>query len=699
MSGITYYRRQSPYEGDTTKRAGLEGCDIDNNFWFLENKIIESVFVSEDKKSLTIKLRGGEELTAENAFGIIGSHFDFEFDQANGKLIVKYLEEEVAELSGFVSEEILEQYLEHEFQVSSDNTLTGNGMPNKPLGIHPMYRTGLYRACDRFIDTDNGEEFPSGDDLGVGDRFLTNEKFSSYGILYNYAGVKELMNRLEETNSPWRVPTKAEWDDMLNAIEPDPECKNHNDCRASAYFGCMAGAILRQNGMWTLDANYQIPQYTEPQTVLPNEDDEIGRDSDNYCMPIINTPYGERCIPSYDFDVLPSGYTNDSRHLEYFKGMRYGSDDKVIERAGFWTSTNHNERNAWIKRFENTTDKVYQDIADGTEYYSIRLVKDFEADNFNESEEILGQTYTTCLMPSIEKGQRIWTSMNIGIGVGKCKCYMPSQYNEPTMRYFIWEWDGTKWMRNEVRRGEAVYVDKFANYTYKRVTDPAELDNYEKWDDTYTALPTATASSPMYIAIGAKYEYQRIDESDVEGNAVQLQSVPESQEITPDYPQYIKVETAIGSCVYIYYEKKIDTAEFYKKVVSDEDERNGKIYLLKKVITASETTLELVPITGGANGGGQFILHGIIVDTTSSDGSFIVNETYGQLVNAISSGMVIVLNITIDDVEYNLQLNDIKNNTYGFNYFSYPLTITFTVINEDGDELYGQYEMRSFPQD
>lgn len=605
VNGITYFRLVSNYyEGDTTKRSGLEGCDIDRNFYFLEGKTIKEVFVSEDKRDLVIRLMDGTEIVAENAFGSIKDNFSFDFDVETGTLTIKYLGEILDELTGFVSRGIMEEYVSESNSIYTDNTLVGNGNMRMPLGIHPMYRTGLYRAVDRFIDSRIGETLPSPSEIGVGDRFLTNEEFSTFGILYNFDGVKRLKERLAEANSPWRVPTKEDWDDMLNAIEPDPEYANHDSYSCNRYFGQMAGAILRQNGMWTL-VN-PVPNIPVEQNVNSNDEDEdgIGGDYSNspYCPSPISDNPDFLCLNDYGFDALPSGYSNDSKDLVYFYGDIYGDPGEVVERTGFWTSTTRNDNSAYIKRIDNMSDKIYQDIVDGSDYYSIRLVKDYTYDNYSESEEILDETYTTSLMPSKTSGHKVWTSMNISIGVGKCRCFRPSKYDGINVRYFIWEWDGVKWMRNELRRGEAVYIDQMDDYTYVTFEPTGSEVPEMEWEcfNTVEEMPNASAVSSEYVAVGnCVFQYQELSGTDYP-EAILEPSEPDP--ITIDSPRYIKIFVTEGTlCYYKYFEKVlIEADEYYKKeTITTFD---SGIYLLKKVKVGDKYTMELIPITGGGTG-------------------------------------------------------------------------------------------------
>ena len=83
INGITYFRLKPKYEGDIVKNAGLEGCDIDKNFRFLEDKIVDKLTVSDDGMDLIITFRDGTTVTGED---VLANHFRYEFDKENGVL-------------------------------------------------------------------------------------------------------------------------------------------------------------------------------------------------------------------------------------------------------------------------------------------------------------------------------------------------------------------------------------------------------------------------------------------------------------------------------------------------------------------------------------------------------------------------------------------------------------------------------------
>ena len=567
INGITYFRLKPKYEGDIVKNAGLEGCDIDKNFRFLEDKIVDKLTVSDDGMDLIITFRDGTTVTGED---VLASNLNYEFDKENGVLNIRYNNGEICDtIDGLVSIEMLEKYLDDDYSISTDNTLVGDGRNINPLAIHPMYRNGMYRAVDRLIDTGMHEEIPT-EGLYPGDRFLVSENYSTYGVLYNYDGVMQIMEMLAGENSPWRVPSKEDWDDMLNALEPVVENRNHNSTESNVMLGNMAGMRLRQNGSWHL----------------------VGVEGSS-----------EECLQTFGFDALPSGYANDARILSFFSNTTKSPyDGEYMERTTFWTTRSFERNVAYIKSIGNRSNGVYQDIANGNEFFSIRLVKDYNGVNFNEVENILGETYTTTLMPSESGHQKIWTNVNISIvtGLNDRLYFLPTEYDaEGNTRYFIWEWTGNRWMRNEMLRGESVYIDQINNYSYAEITptttDVSEIE-WECYATEEEILPYANATSAEYVAVGnCEFEYEPISEEI--SDAEEVDEIP-TTDITYDSPKYIKkMNTSGGICHYDYYEKVLTEADKYFKKTITESFENG-IYLLKKVKVDDDYILQLVCISG-----------------------------------------------------------------------------------------------------
>lgn len=524
MNGITYFRLKSQYPGDITKNCALTGNEIDNNFNVLEGRDIDSLEIKGDE--IILKLKNGEVLKARDAFKD-ECVTDISFDKTNGVLKIDR-NGEIEEIEGFATS------FNTGNAVSVDNTLQGNGLASNPVGISPVSRTGQYRPVERIIKISDGELLPEKNQLVPGDRYLTEEQVSNYGYLYNYNGVKKIACDLRDAHSPWRIPTKEDWDDMLNGVEPCSDDKTHSSATANKYLGKWAGKLLKSVDLWRPEhdddedchphphphhhdcfpphphhPHHMRPPYKpmdeENDTCIDYNDEtncQCGNSGDiNYemcscghnkpCEPTYCGEYGHchhkpkmhdnRGLDKYGFRVTPAGYADDGCNFGFFK-----------ERACFWTATNSNCSNAYVKRFDFDKSSVHQDVIASQHYLSLRLVKDFNGDNYNEREDILGVPYSTVLMPSEKHGKAVWTSINVNFGN---KCYFPVMPNDGqgmsfSRHYYINEWDGKKWLRNEVKEGESVVVRKaphhqhdiefrvikgdlvnVMNYVYNRVID------------------------------------------------------------------------------------------------------------------------------------------------------------------------------------------------------------------------------------
>ena len=450
--GLTYFRLTSPYEGDITKNCALDGYEVDSNFFTLEGRDIKSVNVNGNE--LVITLLNGETISTLNAFADFTKDISFDFDTTNGVLYIKR-NGILQTITGFATSY---NTTTTETSVATDSSIKGDGKPSKPIGISPMYKTGMYRPVNKVVDITRCDTLPSGENVVTGDRYLTLENISEYGFLYNYEGVKQIACDLIACNSPWRIPTKDDWDDMLNAVEPCDENKDHASATCNRYFGKYAGKLLKSKDLWKLETgcnNSTCIIYEDTATQCP----VCTCGKPNPCSPTYCGEYSccqhkpklypNRGVDKYGFAVTPAGYADDGGQFCYF-----------LERAWFWTASNSQYSNAFTKRFEFDKSTVYQDVISTNYNLSLRLIKDYDGDNYFEREEILGMPYSTVLMPSQKKGKTIWTSTNIAL---PNKCYNPILPNNGmgitlTKRYFLNEWDGKKWLKNELQEGESVVI-------------------------------------------------------------------------------------------------------------------------------------------------------------------------------------------------------------------------------------------------
>lgn len=455
INGITYYKLKSPYIGDVTKNCSVSGIEIDNNFFTLEGRDVKSITV--DGTDIVLNLLNGEQLKAVDVLDNFITNISF--DKENGILKTYRNNGEVEVFDGFVS---IHEHNNHKHldAVASNETLTGNGTYEKPLKLAEAYKTGQFKPVDKIV-TDKKTEKPF-----VGERVLVSEERSAYGLLYNYSEVIQIACELDNTHSKWRIPSKADWDDMLNAVEPCTDNKNHDKSTPDRYFGKWAGKLLKSKYYWK--------DYEGCECDCKDDEDEemdgchCGKHricKPTYCGEFDTChfkagKFNTQGIDKYGFTVLPSGYTDDGGIMNYFG-----------ERACFWTSTNMEYTNIFTKRFEYNSNKVYQGIVPAKCRMSLRLVKDYTGDNYTESENILGQNYPTVLMPSVKNGKAVWTSINVYYTSPSCKgCHcgcngmndnldpIPNPNDILVKKYYIDEWNGFKWLRNEFKEGDSVVV-------------------------------------------------------------------------------------------------------------------------------------------------------------------------------------------------------------------------------------------------
>ena len=457
MNAITYFKLKSPYEGDITKNCALTGSEVDNNFFTLEGRDVKSVELKDDK--IVVNLMNGETLTTDNITEDCVKGLTIDFDEVNGILTITQ-NGIVQTIKGFATNYNIGE------AISVDGTLVGNGLSETPVGISPVTKTGQYRPVKKIVKITEDERLPH--KPFVGDRFLTVENINDYGYLYNYEGLKKIACTLKEMGSEWRIPTKEDWDDMLDAVEPNEDFRNHTDARTNKYLGKFAGKFLKSKEYWK-NEEHCIDDCNSEDICIDycenNCNEECACGKHRTCHPNYCGEYGSchhrhrhdnKGIDKYGFRILPAGYANEAKDYLYFK-----------ERAYFWTASNHQYRDAYVKIFAYNKSGVLQDVMASDNYMSVRLVKNFNGDNYKDCEDILGSVYSTVLMPSIKHGKAIWTSVNMSIGDCGCGCkhILPNdgQGMEYVKKYFINEWTGKEWLKKELLDGESVVVIEEGN--------------------------------------------------------------------------------------------------------------------------------------------------------------------------------------------------------------------------------------------
>ena len=517
VNGLKYFKLQSPYPSDYTKNCGLLGNEIDENFFFLRGYDIEDMSIEDG--ILTLKRVDGDILTAD-----VSSTYTFEFDKENGKLIITDNEGNEQILDGFAVQED-----DKDMRVATNDTIEGDGTKENPLRVSKMEKTGTYSPADEYInlvvydyfvkiydepndsyyyesieksDIPSGAdiveyqhvptegvtyespeyikvkedlELPDGRHLGKGYRIVTRETRDNFGLLYDFEGVEKIMEALEETGSLWRVPTRKDWADMLNAAEYCEEDRNHDTHCVNEWTGKNAGARAKSINIW------KYSEATEGGISVLGEDNlpEIGENT---------------------FRVYPLGNSDSS----------LGAQDKDFDvegfrnRGSFWTSSrtvncSSCNSNVFTITFGYDTRKVLHESSKPSSRMSLRLVKDYEPGEMkaSEIENILGYTMPCVFISNKETGySKIWTSVNVGFKNPEFSGATAQEWETVTGRdrgveivFYVNEWDGTKWnkklmtegdsiviMNTEDESGETAYNHEWRIYKYDGIEEPVLVD-------------------------------------------------------------------------------------------------------------------------------------------------------------------------------------------------------------------------------
>jgi uncharacterized protein (TIGR02145 family) len=436
-NNITFYKLVSPYPEDTTKNCGLTGQELDTNFFNLKTMDIKSGTWDPVSETITLS-RIDDSKVVISLSGITEHNYNFTYDPIKGEMHIETPGGSF-DVTGFTTMEMLNT-------IYSDNSIDGFGSIESPLTISPLFRPGTYRPALKVIDTTTGGTLPAVTQLAKGDRYVTAENVSDFGLLYNFNGVKSIMNDLALQKSEWRVPTKADWDGMLNAIEFCDIDRTHTNNSSNAALGKYAGALLKAKKTWLQDASTGT---TTGGTIVISPCSGTTAETVN-----VGVDY-------YGFSALAAGYGDGGIVKEYYK-----------QRADFWTSTQLNLTDVYSKRLDYNRSTVFQEAVGTAMQLSIRLVKDFTGDNFNERETINGMDYNCVLMPDENGKTKIWTQTNIAFVNPSYQGVQPNIGTDPTIskRFFINEWIDGRWIKNEIKEAETIVLvtglngDTFGEY-------------------------------------------------------------------------------------------------------------------------------------------------------------------------------------------------------------------------------------------
>ena len=422
VEGVTYFKLKSEFDGDYTKHCGLLGEEIDENFYFLRGYDIESITVDEDRNLIINRVDKDYAPLVVNIGEELGQP-SFKFNKETGTITVTYPDGTKSTMEGFLVEG-------KDIRIATDSTFNGNGTMYNPLRLSPTETTGTFAPADEYFDLTDGGVMPEG--KGKGYRVVTREKIDNFGCLYPFSAVKKIQKKLTESGSQWRVPTKQDWDELLNAFEC-AEFRNHsaNTCN---WLGDAAGRAFKSFKLW------------DEHQILPTETPTYGED-----------------IAGLSF--YPLGITPDRNEILNEKDSDAEGFGKI---AGFWSNTLNDEGNAYVKIFGYNSGKVDQDTYGEGARMSIRLVKDYAYSNYNEIEEILGFPYPTEMVYGPYEDSeylKIWTKINLYSDAEALGGIRSEEWSAVTdsdkgveIIYFINEWDGTEWHKKPLENGDSVII-------------------------------------------------------------------------------------------------------------------------------------------------------------------------------------------------------------------------------------------------
>ena len=465
--GLYYYKLQSPYPEDVTKNCKLTINEIDSNFLALKDEDIKSAEFIRESKTLVLTRNNGEKLIVPLTDVTYNLNVETDCTESGKSITISYDcvdGPKTVVIDKLITIDNLMEIIGHDIltKVITDGTLKGDGTIDSPLGLNGVEKTGMYAPVKGKIDLTNGGSLPEVAKLGT--RYVTVEYVNDYGYLYNGAGLDKIVNNLNAEGKGWRVPTKADWDALLNSIEPC-EYQNHNSARCHVELGMLAGKYLKSECGWLGQPECECT-VTKPMTgcsaeeIYSDDIDDSEFDGTNSPRQKDISPVG---VDKYGMTILPSGVVvkdaYDRPQANEFK-----------EQAYFWTTTHvhgDDDQDVYVKNFAWNKGGVLQAAECPNPFYSVRLVKDYDGSNYFDSEYIDGVLYKTILFP---KSGQIWLASNYAKKEGFVTFYEDKknaevadvnngEILEKRKVLFLNEWNGNYWEKKLMNEGDTVVIE------------------------------------------------------------------------------------------------------------------------------------------------------------------------------------------------------------------------------------------------
>ena len=473
--GIYFYKLVSEYPNDVTKACKLTINEIDSNFKVLKDADIDTAEYDEATRILVLTRNNGEKLIVD--LGNVTYNLNVEkIEDENGvTLNISYNDKDgdhFVSLEHVITKERLMEFVEDNVltRVFTDYTLRGDGTIGHPLGLNGVEKTGSYAPAKSVVDLTNGDKLPTVAKEGT--RYVTIENVHDYGVLYNKKGLMKIADRITKEGNGWRVPTKADWDALLNSMEPC-EYQNHNSTKCHVELGMVAGKYLKSDCGWEGQVDCDC---SGNRPVTASTDYDICTDDGITCIPEDHS-FGPCGVDKYGMAIRPSGEGSfDNLGNEVYKG--FGNE------ADMWTSSyvcDDEDQDLYVKSFIYDKSGVVQEAQCPDNFYSVRLVKDFDGDNYFSTEYVDGVAYNTVLFPN---SKQVWLASNVastegyisiddirdgdyglvcssGMSIDDVEYMIPNNGEEIQTRkaIFINEWNGEYWDKKMMPVGATIVVE------------------------------------------------------------------------------------------------------------------------------------------------------------------------------------------------------------------------------------------------
>lgn len=561
--GLYFYKLISPYEEDVTKNCKLTVNEIDSNFLSLKDEDIESAELNEVTKSVILTRKNGEKLVVDLTPILSGAVYDLEVVYENpdtgacsggSSVYVKYsilTDDDIKQtinvpITGLVTTENVNTILGGNLltKVTTDSTLQGNGTKKSPLGISDLYRD---TPAIRLIDKTNGEELPETPQKG--DKYVTKEKTSDFGQLYNRLHIEQIKEILKEEfgddEYAWHIPNKDEWDCLLNSIEPC-DYQNHDDEGTNIELGKYAGKKLKARCAWLGEPDCECKNtrpdvtYCEDETVEPEPSDDEYFDDE----PVPYEPAECDGTDEFGMRILPTG----------MKGRFDAAPKKTDSLTAFWTDTLlcDSTSDYYIKMFTYDKCDVIQESANPNDFYSLRLVKKYDGENYIETETIDGNNYRTLLFPECEE---IWIESNFASKIdGSVIAGNDSKYGR--IVYYINVWNGKRWEKRALNEGESVVLIEGNEHCLYNIEYRVFLESDENGCNNQVLISSDEAVAER-----------------VERSIYEKYIVPISGAIDTEREERISADTELWEALSAETAERIDADEFLQGLIEAEEER------------------------------------------------------------------------------------------------------------------------------